>query len=39
VQALTSAEYRTVIAGALEHATTLENYHWFSGEFITVIEK
>ncbi|KAJ7782166.1 hypothetical protein B0H14DRAFT_2715592 [Mycena olivaceomarginata] len=37
--ALTSPEYRKVIAGALEHATTLENYHWFSGEFITVIEK
>ncbi|KAF7344947.1 hypothetical protein MVEN_01657300 [Mycena venus] len=38
-EALTSPEYKKIIAGALEHATTLEDYHWFSGEFLTVIDK
>ncbi|KAF8167070.1 hypothetical protein K438DRAFT_1774808 [Mycena galopus ATCC 62051] len=38
-EALTCPEYKRVIAGAIEHATTVENYHWFSGEFITVLEK
>ncbi|KAF8179023.1 hypothetical protein K438DRAFT_1257738 [Mycena galopus ATCC 62051] len=38
-EALTCPEYKKLIAGALEHVTTIENYHWFSGEFITVLEK
>ncbi|KAF7344956.1 hypothetical protein MVEN_01658200 [Mycena venus] len=38
-EALTSPEYKKIIAGALEHATTLDDYHWFSGEFLTVIDK
>ncbi|KAF8179031.1 hypothetical protein K438DRAFT_1769167 [Mycena galopus ATCC 62051] len=38
-EALTCPEYKRMIAGAIEHATTIENYHWFSGEFITVLEK
>ncbi|KAF7362934.1 hypothetical protein MVEN_00644400 [Mycena venus] len=38
-EALTCPEYKKIIAGALEHATTAENYTWFSGEFLTVIDK
>ncbi|KAF7369437.1 hypothetical protein MVEN_00273000 [Mycena venus] len=38
-EALTSPEYKKIVAGALENATTLDDYHWFSGEFVTVIDK
>jgi len=38
-EALMSPEYRKVVSGALEHSTALENYHWFSAEFVTVIDK
>ncbi|KAJ7056701.1 hypothetical protein C8F01DRAFT_1257354 [Mycena amicta] len=32
-------EYKSIIVGALAHTTTVEDYHWFSGEFLTVIDK
>ncbi|KAK7035576.1 hypothetical protein R3P38DRAFT_3350718 [Favolaschia claudopus] len=38
-EALTSPEYRKIIAGALENATSMDKYHWFSAEFMTVIDK
>ncbi|KAF7373149.1 hypothetical protein MSAN_00522900 [Mycena sanguinolenta] len=36
-EALTSPEYKEIIKGALEHVTTADDYHWFSGEILTVI--
>ncbi|KAJ6483112.1 hypothetical protein C8R45DRAFT_1215047 [Mycena sanguinolenta] len=38
-ETLTSPEYKEIIKGALEHLTTPEDYHWFSGETLTVIDK
>ncbi|KAF7333683.1 hypothetical protein MSAN_00524600 [Mycena sanguinolenta] len=37
-ETLTSPEYKEIIKGALEHLTTPEDYHWFSGEILTVID-
>ncbi|KAJ7830298.1 hypothetical protein B0H14DRAFT_3464898 [Mycena olivaceomarginata] len=37
-EALTSSEYRQVLARSLEHATTREDFHFFSGEFLTVVD-
>ncbi|KAJ7255113.1 hypothetical protein B0H12DRAFT_1114222 [Mycena haematopus] len=36
-EALTSPEYKEIIKGALEHITTIDDYHWFSAETLTVI--
>ncbi|KAF7335237.1 hypothetical protein MSAN_02334100 [Mycena sanguinolenta] len=36
-EALTHPDYKAVIAGALEHATTLEHFHFFSAEYMTVL--
>ncbi|KAF7373160.1 EthD domain-containing protein [Mycena sanguinolenta] len=38
-ETLTSPEYKEMIKGALEHITSLDDYHWFSGETLTVIDK
>ncbi|KAJ7901500.1 hypothetical protein B0H13DRAFT_2335987 [Mycena leptocephala] len=38
-EALTSPEYKEVVKGALDHATTLDDFHFFSAEFVTVIDK
>ncbi|KAJ6457623.1 hypothetical protein C8R45DRAFT_563547 [Mycena sanguinolenta] len=38
-EALTSPEYKEIVKGALEHITTVDDYHWFSGEILTVIDK
>ncbi|KAF8207820.1 hypothetical protein K438DRAFT_1930809 [Mycena galopus ATCC 62051] len=35
--ALTHPDYLAVVKGALEHATTVEDFHFFSAEYITVI--
>ncbi|KAJ7510849.1 hypothetical protein B0H11DRAFT_2183597 [Mycena galericulata] len=36
---LTDPGYRKLLAGALEHITTLEDFHFFPAEFITIIDK
>ncbi|KAF8178975.1 hypothetical protein K438DRAFT_1769113 [Mycena galopus ATCC 62051] len=38
-EVLTSPEYKKIIQGTLENATTMDDYHYFSGEFVTVIDK
>ncbi|KAF8178994.1 hypothetical protein K438DRAFT_1843356 [Mycena galopus ATCC 62051] len=38
-EVLTSPEYKKIIQGALDNATTIDDYHYFSGEFVTVIDK
>ncbi|KAJ7161167.1 hypothetical protein C8R46DRAFT_270532 [Mycena filopes] len=37
--ALTDDSYRKLLAGALEHITTREDFHFFPAEFITAIDK
>ncbi|KAJ7610720.1 hypothetical protein DFH06DRAFT_1233262 [Mycena polygramma] len=37
--ALTSPEYKKIVADALATTTSIDDYHWFSGEFVTVIDK
>ncbi|KAJ7259786.1 hypothetical protein C8J57DRAFT_1515152 [Mycena rebaudengoi] len=38
-EALTDPGYRKLLAGALEHMTTREDFHFFPAEFMTIIEK
>ncbi|KAF8205180.1 hypothetical protein K438DRAFT_1818689 [Mycena galopus ATCC 62051] len=38
-EVLTSPEYKKIIQGTLGNVTTVDDYHYFSGEFVTVIEK
>ncbi|KAJ6462776.1 hypothetical protein C8R47DRAFT_1202133 [Mycena vitilis] len=38
-EALTHPDYLAVVKGALDHATTLENFHFFSAEYVTIIDK
>ncbi|KAJ7023649.1 hypothetical protein C8F04DRAFT_1233152 [Mycena alexandri] len=35
---LTHESYRKLLAGALEHITTLEDFHFFPAEFVTVLD-
>ncbi|KAJ7648696.1 hypothetical protein DFH06DRAFT_1332309 [Mycena polygramma] len=37
--ALTSPEYKKIVADELATGADPNNYHWFSGEFVTVIDK
>ncbi|KAJ6478094.1 hypothetical protein C8R47DRAFT_1323160 [Mycena vitilis] len=37
--ALTSPEYKKIVADELATGADANNYHWFSGEFVTVIDK
>ncbi|KAJ6478093.1 hypothetical protein C8R47DRAFT_1219642 [Mycena vitilis] len=37
--ALTSPEYKKIVADELATGADPEHYHWFSGEFVTVIDK
>ncbi|KAJ6462276.1 hypothetical protein C8R47DRAFT_1202249 [Mycena vitilis] len=37
--ALTHPDYLAVVNGALEHATTLDDFHFFSAEFVSIIDK
>jgi hypothetical protein len=38
-QTLTDPGYRKLLAGALEHITTREDFHFFPAEFTTIIDK
>ncbi|KAJ7323890.1 hypothetical protein DFH08DRAFT_346647 [Mycena albidolilacea] len=38
-ETLTDPGYRKLLAGALEHITTREDFHFFPAEFVTMIDK
>ncbi|KAK7045213.1 hypothetical protein R3P38DRAFT_3177438 [Favolaschia claudopus] len=38
-ETLTDAGYRKLLAGALEHITTKDDFHLFPAEFVTIIDK
>ncbi|KAJ6559541.1 hypothetical protein B0H19DRAFT_1260253 [Mycena capillaripes] len=38
-ETLTDPGYRKLLAGALEHITTREDFHFFPAEFTTIIDK